>query len=306
MTALLLPLLLLLTTTPSAGAALPAGVIPAARPADPEAFGRYWYAGKAELTRYALEQARYGEIHQGESVLVFVTEPFWPDKQVKLERGDPARAATVLKLNFTRKFFTGIYPYSLMTSTFTQISGTAPHTLKVTTSAQEWCGHTFTQHNYRERERAWRGLLRSYFENEGDREFTIPDAWLEDEIWNRIRIAPASLPVGSIRVVPGLQFARMGHRFSAAEPAEASLSDAAGGERVYTLRYPEFGRTLTIRFQSVAPYKITSWEETQPGRGASPPLTTKAVRTNELYIDYWRHNGVDDAPYRKQLGLTEW
>ncbi|HEY7574575.1 MAG TPA: septum formation inhibitor Maf [Thermoanaerobaculia bacterium] len=306
MTALLLPLLLLLTTTPSAGAALPAGVIPAARPADPEAFGRYWYAGKAELTRYALEQARYGEIHQGESVLVFVTEPFWPDKQVKLERGDPARAATVLKLNFTRKFFTGIYPYSLMTSTFTQISGTAPHTLKVTTSAQEWCGHTFTQLNYRERERAWRGLLRSYFESEGDREFTIPDAWLEDEIWNRIRIAPASLPVGSIRVVPGLQFARMGHRFSAAEPAEASLSDAAGGERVYTLRYPEFGRTLTIRFQSVAPYKITSWEETQPGRGASPPLTTKAVRTHELYIDYWRHNGVDDAPYRKQLGLTEW
>jgi hypothetical protein len=211
-----------------------------------------------------------------------------------------------LKLNFTRKFFTGIYPYSLMTSTFTQISGTAPHTLKVTTSAQEWCGHTFTQLNYRERERAWRGLLRSYFESEGDREFTIPDAWLEDEIWNRIRIAPASLPVGSIRVVPGLQFARMGHRFSAAEPVEASLSDAAGGERVYTLRYPEFGRTLTIRFQSVAPYKITSWEETQPGRGVSPPLTTKAVRTNELYIDYWRHNGVDDAPYRKQLGLTEW
>ncbi|HEY7862088.1 MAG TPA: hypothetical protein VIE39_00415 [Thermoanaerobaculia bacterium] len=297
-------LMLALFLTPVSAGAAASAPRPPAGPADPEAFGKYWYAGKAELTRYSLEQARYGEIHSGEAVLIFVTEPFWPDKQVKLERGDPSRGATVLKLNFTRKFFTGIYPYSLMTSTFTQISGPAPQTLKVTTTAQEWCGHTFTQMNFRER--AWRGVLRSYFESEGDREFTIPDAWVEDEIWNRIRIAPNSLPVGSIRVVPGLQFARLGHRFSAAEPAEASLSEAGSGERVYSLRYPGIGRTLTIRFQAASPHRINSWEEVQPGRGAGAPLTTKAVRTNELYLDYWHHNNVADAPLRKQLGLTEW
>ena len=52
---------------------------------DPEKahFRQYWYQQKAELTRYSLDQARYGEIRKGESVLIFVTEPFFKDKQVK-------------------------------------------------------------------------------------------------------------------------------------------------------------------------------------------------------------------------------
>ena len=37
-------------------------------------FNDYWYRGEAELNSYTLEQARYGEIHKGEAVLVFVTE----------------------------------------------------------------------------------------------------------------------------------------------------------------------------------------------------------------------------------------
>src|SRR5262245_19023266 len=78
-------------------------------------FHGYWYQQKAELARYALSQARYGEIHKGESVLIFVTEPFWKDKQVKYEFGDKTDSLSVLKLNFTRKFYTGIYPYSVMT-----------------------------------------------------------------------------------------------------------------------------------------------------------------------------------------------
>ena len=36
-------------------------------------FGDYWYQGKAELSRYDLKQVRYGEIHQGDAVLIFVT-----------------------------------------------------------------------------------------------------------------------------------------------------------------------------------------------------------------------------------------
>jgi len=45
-----------------------------------EEFGAYWYQGKAELTSYTLEQARYGEVHPGEAVLVFVTEDFSKSK----------------------------------------------------------------------------------------------------------------------------------------------------------------------------------------------------------------------------------
>ena len=39
-------------------------------------FKGYWYAGKAEVSSYKLEQARYGEIREGNAVLVYVTEDF--------------------------------------------------------------------------------------------------------------------------------------------------------------------------------------------------------------------------------------
>jgi len=35
-------------------------------------FGDYWYTGEAELTSYELKQSRYGEIHEGHAVLIFV------------------------------------------------------------------------------------------------------------------------------------------------------------------------------------------------------------------------------------------
>lgn len=86
-------------------------------------FTDYWYSGKAELSSYELKQSRYGEIRTGEVVLVFVTEPFSLKKQVKLD--NPTKAGkdnvSVLKLNQVRKFKTGIYDYSIMTSTFTPV-----------------------------------------------------------------------------------------------------------------------------------------------------------------------------------------
>ena len=48
-------------------------------------FSDYWYAGKAELTSYHLTQSRYGGLHDGDAVLIFVTEDFSKDKQVKLD-----------------------------------------------------------------------------------------------------------------------------------------------------------------------------------------------------------------------------
>jgi hypothetical protein len=272
----------------------------------PERFGRYWYQGKAELTRYELNQARYGEMHAGEAMLIFVTEPFLPDKQVKLERGDPSKGVTVLKLNSVRKFFTGIYPYSLMTSTFTPVSSSTKgtRTLKVASSSQEWCGQTFTQLNLRGGR--YEGALRSYFEDEGDRAFGFDAAWLEDELWTRIRLAPETLPVGRVEVVPGLQYARLWHKEVRPEKAEATLR-SDGREKVYSLDYSEIPRKLAIRFEAAFPWKIVSWEETQPGAfDGSPLLTTKAVATRTLLLDYWKRHGNADAHYRKELGLTTW
>ena len=45
-------------------------------------FNKYWYAGEAELNSYTLSQARYGENHEGEAVLIFVTEDFSKSKYV--------------------------------------------------------------------------------------------------------------------------------------------------------------------------------------------------------------------------------
>src|SRR6266516_6297 len=76
-------------------------------------FGGYWYQGKAELTRYELDQARYGEMHKGEAMLTVDTGPFLPDKAGTLEEWHPAMRITLLNLNSVRNFFTGLYPDSL-------------------------------------------------------------------------------------------------------------------------------------------------------------------------------------------------
>ena len=43
-----------------------------------EQFQDYWYNHGAEISRYSLQQMRYGEIHEGDAVLVFVTEKISP------------------------------------------------------------------------------------------------------------------------------------------------------------------------------------------------------------------------------------
>jgi hypothetical protein len=262
-------------------------------------FADYWFAGKAELSRYALEQARYGEIREGDAVLIFVTEDFLPDKQVKSEGGDRAKtgALPVLKLNYTKTFETGLYPYSIMTSVFTPLeTGGRPRTLKTSTSVQEWCGHTWLQLNLRGEE--YRLTGHSYFESEADEAFSLPARWLEDEIWTRTRLAPASLPTGEVEVIPGGQQSRLRHRRPAVETARASLRDNGDGSSTYTLEYAAAGRTLAIRFESSFPHGILGWEERD--RGA---LTTRATRTHVMREAYWRLNRNADAPRRADLGL---
>lgn len=272
------------------------------------AFNEYWYAGQAELTRYALEQARYGEIHHGDAVLIFVTEDFLTDKQVKYEFGDRKNAASVLKLNFTKKFNTGLYPYSLMTSVFTPADGVSP-TLKVTSSAQEWCGHTFTQLNRRAGQ--FDVQVRSYFQSEGDQNFQLGEALLEDEVWTKIRLAPHSLPTGEIKIIPGQQFSRLRHQPLKIETAVATLTatnDARSSDelQVYTIEYKNIERKLAIRFEKNFPHRIVAWEETNlSGFGpAAKLLTTKAVKTHSILSDYWTRHTPADSVLRSELGLS--
>jgi len=103
-----------------------------------EDFKDYWYQGVAEITSYLLTQERYGELCIGTSVTVFVTEDFLPKVQVKANEHSEENIP-VLKLNTIKKYLTGIYPYSVMTSTFSPVNTTG-HAIKITHSTQEWLG----------------------------------------------------------------------------------------------------------------------------------------------------------------------
>ena len=157
-------------------------------------FKDYWYAGNAEITSYEIKQARYGELREGTAVTIFVTEDFLPGAQVKAN--NPSKEnIPVLKLNSTKKFLTGIYPYSIMTSTFSPVNS-EEHALKVSNSVQEWCGHVYAQLNNKKQ---FEVTAHSYFEGEADQNMKLPKTWLENELWNLIRINPNELPIRGSR-----------------------------------------------------------------------------------------------------------
>ncbi|PIQ17718.1 MAG: septum formation inhibitor Maf, partial [Flavobacteriaceae bacterium CG18_big_fil_WC_8_21_14_2_50_34_36] len=72
-----------------------------------EDFKSYWFSGTAEITSYTLEQERYGEMRDGSAVLIYVTEDFHGDTQVKANKKNDL-TIPVLKLNSTKNFLTGI------------------------------------------------------------------------------------------------------------------------------------------------------------------------------------------------------
>jgi len=272
--------------------------LPEAQPTS-EAFNAYWYAGKAELTSYELEQARYGEIHKGKAVLVYVTEDFNPEKQVKADQRR-ANNVPVLKLNATKKFFTGIYPYSVMTSTFYPVANNQ-HAIKVTSSIQEWCGHVFMQLNNREK---FNVASFSYFESESDQKFTLDKVILEDELWTKLRMDPSQLPTGTQQIVPAFEMIRMRHIPFKTYEVNATLQHN-GATSTYTLDYQNLNRKLEITFNTSFPYDILGWTETLTNgtKGVGNTLVTKAKKIKQLKSAYWSKNSVKDSILRKELGL---
>jgi len=264
-----------------------------------EAFKKYWYAGKAELTSYELSQARYGEIRDGKAVLVYVTEDFLPKEQVKANNRN-AGNVPVLKLNSTKKYITGVYPYSIMTSTFYPVADNK-HAIKVSNSVQEWCGHVYAQLNNREQ---YEITAHSYFQGEADQNFKLDKAILEDEIWSKIRIAPNDLPLGNLKMIPSMEYSRLRHREFKTYNVVASIKEN-GATKTYTLEYPELQRTLSIEFNNAFPHEIEGWSESFKsgyGRNAQT-LTSTAKKIKSIKSAYWGKNSNADLALRKELGL---
>ncbi|OZV69768.1 septum formation inhibitor Maf [Winogradskyella aurantia] len=265
------------------------------KPTLSNAFKDYWYAGEAEITSYKLEQARYGEMRDGTAVLVFVTEDFLPKAQVKADTYSDTNIP-VLKLNATKNFNTGIYPYSIMQSTFYPVANSG-HAIKASASIQEWCGLTYAQLNNRDK---FEITLHSYFQGEADTSYEIEKTWTENELWAKLRIDPKSLPTGTLQIVPSLEFTRLRHKPIKAYEAFATLENSS-----YTVTYPDLDRTLKINFNTDFPYDILGWEETTvSGYGAnSKTLTTKATKLESIKSAYWTKNSNANEGLREMLKL---
>ena len=259
----------------------------------------YWFGGKAEISSYELKQARYGEIHEGQSVLVYVTEPFSPSKLVKSDYSSESDVQ-VLKLNHTKKFTTGIYPYSIMTSSFLPIEN-GEHSLKITSSSQEWCGHTYMELQNKEK---FEIAIHSYFEGESSL-INLKKNLLEDDMWTKIRIKPEDLPTGKLKVIPSFFYLRLKHKETQAYFCDAKITEDKTTS-TYEMNYVGLKRKVSITFENEFPYKILGWTESYPDGWAadSPMLTTEASVLNTIQSDYWNKNSVEDSELRKELRLN--
>lgn len=261
-------------------------------------FTAYWDQGKAEISGYVLNQSIFGEQHEGSCVLVYMTEEMSKSKEVKLD--DPVRnssdAVKVLKLNTIKEFVTGINKYSMMSSVFTPVAyEDHPRSLKFTASCQEWSGQTFVQFN-------WKGnryeiQQMSYVESEGDNNYSLVSTWLEDEIWTKVRVAPNTLPLGEVTIIPSAFYFHLSGQPVKAFDAIASLFTSTD-KYTYTIHYPEINRTISIDFEKVFPYKILGWKESYGNNEV-----TSAHITQTIISDYWNHGHAVDENMRQELQL---
>lgn len=258
-------------------------------------FKDYWYNGQAEISNFKLSQARYGELRDGSATLIFVTEPYSPALNTK-PNNPSGTDIPVLKLNATKKFNTGIYPYSMMNSSFYPIDG--EHSLKISSSSQEWCGHTYME---LVNDRKFEIKIHSYFEGESG-EIKLEKFQLEDDVWSKIRIAPDQLPTGNFKMIPSFFYVRLMHKELKAYGAIGKNQELNPTTRQYTIEYPALERALVIKYQAQFPYQILSWSETYKGFDGKE-LTTTADRIKTLKIDYWNKNSNGDSPLRDDLGL---
>lgn len=282
--------------------------------AAPPEFGPHWFDGKAELNGYRLTQPRYGQPRPGEAVMIWVTEPFSRAGHFKLDTPEQAGAdrAEVLKLNHTRRFLTGVYPYTLLTSVFAPLEGD-PGAWKVTFSAQEWCGHVFHQLN--RRDNIFRSDWRSYFASEGDGNAMVPalSMLLEDELWFRVRELLGPFPAGAYQVYPSLATVRLGHRkleiwkLAVKKGAASKLKVPAGEFTVVRWDLELTAGTETLRravfVEQAYPRRIIAWEGDVFSFRGLEPSKERAELTGTVRAPYWEQNRLGDEALRKQLGL---
>ncbi|HMQ06822.1 MAG TPA: hypothetical protein PKC30_05940 [Saprospiraceae bacterium] len=264
----------------------------------------YWYSGTAEINVYQLNQERYGDQRNGKVIFIQTTEDFLYDKQVKNEIFQDQNSTSILKSIMIKRFETGVYDYSLMTSVFTPVDKIHfPNTLKVTYSSQDWCGQSFQQVNLRGNR--YESSTYSYFAATGDKKEFTDATFLEDELMNCLRMDPAFLPVGTFEMIPSLEFCRLFHvpfRSYRVQSKLNTLEDQEGSmDYIYEIIYPDLDRKKTIVFEEVQPFRIISSKEEYFNQSTGLLSTSEWIRDTTIQLDYWKHNAVKDSVWRNVL-----
>lgn len=277
-------------------------------------FWEHWGDGQAEVSAYDLTMPRYGELRQGTTISVVVTEPFSDSARVKADPGrhPAADEHQVIKLNLMSDFQTGVYDYHTMTSAFVLLEDrgarTAGTTTKVSFSSQEWCGQVW--HQLRFDHEGIREQFHSYFDGEGDGARTLPNlprGLSEDALWLWARgLAAPFVPLtpGTVRVpfLPSLLSTRLQHRVL--EWQEVTLAMSSTTETIFVpagtfkvrrrTATSSDGVRRTFFVEEAAPHRVVLYEDSLGGRAA--------LRGAER-MKYWERNGQGDQQLLQGLGL---
>ena len=298
-------------------AALPLSLSACAAPEVPlygPDFASVWHDGQAELAGYDLTYPRYGEIRAGTAVAITVTEPFTWSPRVKADGSD---TFGVVKLNLAEDFPTGVYDYNLMTSAFV---ATAPveglpagAPVKVTFTAQEWCGHAFQQAVFFPGKVEHVGF--SYFDGEEHEEQAFKHrgpVLAEDALflWARGLAAPAVAPGEGLEVAlyRSAAVVRLLHEPQAIDEAELERTgstvemDTALGRITVRKATVEVDRDdapgLEYAFwvEEASPHRIVKWTRSDG---------YEAVLTGVDRMPYWSMNGPGGEEALSRIGLEK-
>lgn len=279
-----------------------------------DAFWKLWGDGQAELAGYDLVTPRYGSLRSGTAVTIFVTETFSNTARVKADPGQHAKSDEfpVMKLNLVHDFATGVYDYNLMTSVFsalTSVNGRpAGSVTKVSFSAQEWCGHVYSQLLFDARQARY--TSHSYFDGEADQSKAIPvpaNALSEDALllWARGFAGPllAAGESAELPLVGSLRATRLLHREQSvtrvrltreSAPRQVTVPAGTFACDVFTAAVTG-GRTWTICVERAAPRRVVRWE-------ANDGEVARLLAADRFA--YWKMNGPGFEKELARLGLS--
>ena len=274
----------------------------------------HWEDGKAELSGYSLTQPRYGQQRTGTAVHIFVKEDFSEKAKVK---ADYVRSAEdqvpIIKLNFIKKFPTGIYDYNLMTSVFAPFGSRqglrSGMPIRISYAQQEWCGSL-----YDELKTDSSGIQldrHTYFDRDELKMKTLPHqkaGIMVDELPFLVRQFPVPFlqpgETKEVRFLPSYERSRLLHRphtwmngsFSRSK-SPTTIKVPAGQYTVETWTAKLDGSEIYRYYvEQTFPHRIIAWDGPQ-GERAELKGTTR--------LPYWQLNSNGGEKYLRELGLSQ-